>query len=199
MLADQALSSSSVLGRYIWVDTAADVTQIRGESEETQENPEEAQEPAAKKSKVKNSKTKMVAITRQTVAKAAGVGMVMSWRVRSRTSAAVDGTKERVGQVVSAAQALVAGDLFGDINRLVAVALKGPPTVYDKAMDANYLDPALRAGLGGSYHRLLMAVIALLERLRQQGELPQTILCCKRRLEQSKRFCVMHLQLGVCR
>ena len=40
------------------------------------------------------------------------------------------------------------------VNLLVAAAVKGPATIYDKAMDANYLDPLLRPGLGGSYHRL---------------------------------------------
>ena len=56
--------------------------------------------------------------------------------------------------MLSAAQALVASDLSGDLNKLVAAAVKGAPTVYDKAMDANYLDPALHSGLGGSYHRV---------------------------------------------
>ena len=56
--------------------------------------------------------------------------------------------------MLSAAQALVASDVAGDLNRLVAAAAKGAPTIYDKAMDANYLDPALRSELGGSYHRL---------------------------------------------
>ncbi|WP_419847868.1 hypothetical protein [Candidatus Poriferisocius sp.] len=91
---------------------------------------------------------------RRGLAKVAGVGMVMGWRVRVGGRAAIDGTKERAGRVLSAAQALVASDLSGDLNRLVAAAVKGAPTVYDKAMDANYLDPALRSGLGGSYHRL---------------------------------------------
>jgi hypothetical protein len=40
------------------------------------------------------------------------------------------------------------------VNQLAAAAVKGPATIYDKAMDANYLDPLLRADLGGSYHRL---------------------------------------------
>ena len=91
---------------------------------------------------------------RRGLAKTAGVGMVTAWRVRIGSRAAIDGTKERAGRVLSAAQALVASDLSGDLNRLVAAAVKGVPTVYDKAMDANYLDPALRTGLGGSYHRL---------------------------------------------
>lgn len=91
---------------------------------------------------------------RRGLAKTAGIGMVTAWRVRVGSKAAIDGTKERAGRVLSAAQALVASDLSGDLNKLVAAAVKGAPTVYDKAMDANYLDPALRSELGGSLHRL---------------------------------------------
>ena len=50
--------------------------------------------------------------------------------------------------------ALLASDLSAGVNRLVAAAVEGAPTIYDKAMDANYLDPLLRSGMGGSYHRL---------------------------------------------
>ena len=48
----------------------------------------------------------------------------------------------------------ITSDLSSDLNNLVAAAVKGSATIYDKAMDANYLDPLLRPGLGGSYHRL---------------------------------------------
>lgn len=92
--------------------------------------------------------------SRRGLVKVAGVGMVTAWRVRVGGRAAIDGTRERAGRVLSAAQALLASDVAGDLNRLVAAAVKGAPTVYDRAMDANYLDPALRTGLGGSYHRL---------------------------------------------
>ena len=67
---------------------------------------------------------------------------------------ALDATAERTAQVMAAAQALLASDLSSDLNNLVAAAVKGSATIYDKAMDANYLDPLLRPGLGGSYHRL---------------------------------------------
>ncbi len=103
---------------------------------------------------MKNNRGMSVVRGRRGLAKVAGVGMVAAWRVRVGSRATIDGTRERVGQVMSAAQALVASDLSGSLNRLVAAAVKGVPTVYDKAMDANYLDPALRSGLGGSYHRL---------------------------------------------
>ena len=68
--------------------------------------------------------------------------------------AALDATAEHTAQVMAAAQALLASDLSSDLNNLVAAAVKGSATIYDKAMDANYLDPLLRPGLGGSYHRL---------------------------------------------
>ena len=67
---------------------------------------------------------------------------------------ALDATAERTAQVMAAAQALLASDLSADLNNLVAAAVKGSATIYDKAMDANYLDPLLRPDLGGSYHRL---------------------------------------------
>ncbi len=106
------------------------------------------------RSRVKKVKGAATKVGRRGLANVAGVGMVTAWRVRAGGRAALDGTKERAGQVLTAAQALVASDLSGGLNKLVAAGVKGAPTVYDKAMDANYLDPALRPGLGGSYHRL---------------------------------------------
>ena len=68
---------------------------------------------------------------------------------KGRETAAAAGAK-----VSAAAQTLLSSDLSDALNRLAAAALSGPATVYDKALDANYLDPVLRGGLGGSYHRL---------------------------------------------
>ncbi len=67
---------------------------------------------------------------------------------------ALDATAEHTAQVMAAAQALLASDLSSELNSLVAAAVKGSATIYDKAMDAKYLDPLLRPDLGGSYHRL---------------------------------------------
>lgn len=105
-------------------------------------------------SRMNRARRRVAGGARQVVAAAAVVGSVKGWRIRTSSRAAFDRTKERAGQTLSAAQALVASDLSGSLNRLVAAAVKGAPTVYDKAMDANYLDPAQRSGLGGSYHRL---------------------------------------------
>lgn len=57
---------------------------------------------------------------------------------------------ERSAPVLSAAQALAASDLSSQINNLVAAAVKGSATIYDKAMDAVFLE----THIGGSYHRL---------------------------------------------
>ena len=77
-------------------------------------------------------------------AKAAGRGAQ-----KGREAAATAGAK-----VANAAQTLLSSDLSEVLNHLTEAAVSGPATVYDKALDANYLDPVLRGGLGGSYHRL---------------------------------------------
>ncbi|MDE0116235.1 MAG: hypothetical protein OXT07_06415 [bacterium] len=53
-------------------------------------------------SKVKKVKRAMAAAGRRGLVKMAGVGMVTAWRVRVGSRAAVDGTKERAGRVLSA-------------------------------------------------------------------------------------------------
>ena len=55
---------------------------------------------------------------------------------------------------MTASQPLLASNLSQDLNNLLEGMVKGSATIYDKAMDANYLNPLLRPDLGGSYHRL---------------------------------------------
>ena len=75
-------------------------------------------------------------------------------RLKAGGRTALDASAERTAQVMAAAQGLLASDLSAGLNSLVAAAVKGSATIYDKAMDANYLDPLLRPDLGGGYHRL---------------------------------------------
>lgn len=70
--------------------------------------------------------------------------------VASSTRRVFDATIERTSRVLSAAQALIASDLSPAINEVTAAAVKGAPTIYDKAMDAVYLE----THIGGGYHRL---------------------------------------------
>ncbi len=59
-------------------------------------------------------------------------------------------TSVRTAQLFAAAQGLVASDLSPQLNDLVQAAEKGKATVYDKAMDALYLE----THIGGGNHRL---------------------------------------------
>ena len=65
-----------------------------------------------------------------------------------------DTTAAQARRALEAAQTLLSSDISDAVNRLVAAAVDGPASIYDKAMDANYLDPLLRPELGGGYHRL---------------------------------------------
>lgn len=62
----------------------------------------------------------------------------------------IDSTSERTAQLFAAAQGLVASDLSPQLNGLVQAAVKGKATIYDKAMDAEYL----ATHIGGGNHRL---------------------------------------------
>ena len=59
-------------------------------------------------------------------------------------------TSAATAQAFSSAQALVASDLSTTVNEIVAAAVKGAPTIFDKAMDTAFIE----TGVGGSYHRL---------------------------------------------
>ena len=68
---------------------------------------------------------------------------------------ALDATTGSGAKALSAVQSLLATDTVATaVNAVVAAAVKGPATAFDKALDANYLDPVLRPALGGSYHCL---------------------------------------------
>ena len=62
----------------------------------------------------------------------------------------IDSTSGRTAQLFAAAQGLVASDLSPQLNDLVQAAVKGKATIYDKAMDAEYL----ATHIGGGNHRL---------------------------------------------
>ncbi|WP_419933238.1 hypothetical protein [Candidatus Poriferisodalis sp.] len=63
---------------------------------------------------------------------------------------AFDTTSAATAHVFSSAQALIASDLSSTVNEIVAGAVKGAPTIYDKAMDAVYIE----THIGGGAHRL---------------------------------------------
>lgn len=69
-------------------------------------------------------------------------------------SRAANTTAAGASRTLETAQALLSSDISGAVNKLVSAAVNGPASIYDKAMDANYLNELLRPELGGGYHRL---------------------------------------------
>ena len=80
----------------------------------------------------------------------AKAGAASGQAVRKSAWRLFDLTTEQTAKAFSAAQALVATDLSAQINSLAAAAVKGRATIFDKAMDAVFIE----TGVGGSYHRL---------------------------------------------
>ena len=70
--------------------------------------------------------------------------------VDAAAQAAADAARRWTSSVIGAAQGLLASDLSDTFNSLVQAAVKGPATVYDKAMDAEFIS----TGIGGMHHRL---------------------------------------------
>ena len=81
---------------------------------------------------------------------AAKVGATSGRAVATGTRWLFDSTSERTAQLFAAAQGLVASDLTPQLNELVQAAVKGKATIYDKAMDAVFLE----THIGGGNHRL---------------------------------------------
>ena len=97
----------------------------------------------------------MVGLTKEDVpGKAAGAKFLTSKRVRDRVQSTTGVTGTFVNQLMEAAPTVLASNLSIDLNRSLQGMVEGSATIYDKAMDANYLDPLLRSDMGGSYHRL---------------------------------------------
>ncbi len=75
-------------------------------------------------------------------------------RLRDGATRVREATASVASQLMAGTQTLLASSLSMDLNDLLQALVKGSATIYDKAMDAQYLDPLLRSDLGGSYHRL---------------------------------------------
>jgi len=110
---------------------------------------------AASTARTLGDSAKLAATTGASAARSAGVGAAdaaaAGWRATRTGARWVFGTTgAATAQVFSSAQALIASDLSSAVNEVVAAAVKGAPTVVDKAMDAKFI----ATGIGGMYHRL---------------------------------------------
>jgi len=78
------------------------------------------------------------------------VGSATVQAVSTGTQRATDATSRWAASLLGAAQGLLASDLSDAFNDLTQAAVEGQATIYDKAMDAEYL----ATHIGGGSHRL---------------------------------------------
>ena len=115
-----------------------------------------AEATAATAERVQNANSKAVSATASLSqgARRRTEDVAAAQRLRDGTTRVLTATSSVASQLMAGTQTLLASNLSVDLNYLLQAMIKGSATIYDKAMDANYLDPLLRSDLGGSYHRL---------------------------------------------
>ena len=116
-----------------------------------------AEATAAAAERVQNASSKVVSATdslSRGARRRTDDATAAAQRLGDGTARAWEATASIASQLMAGTQTLLASNLSMDLNHLLQAMVKGSATIYDKAMDANYLDPLLRSDLGGSYHRL---------------------------------------------
>ena len=82
--------------------------------------------------------------------KASTAGAAAAERLKGGSRKGVDTTTSAVNLLLSTTQAMLANSLTTEINGLVQNFVSGPATIYDKAMDAQFI----ATNIGGNQHRL---------------------------------------------
>lgn len=82
--------------------------------------------------------------------KASTAGAAAAERLKGGSRKGVDATTSSVNLLLSTTQAMLANSLTTEINGLVQNMVSGSATIYDKAMDAEFI----ATHIGGSQHRL---------------------------------------------
>ena len=100
--------------------------------------------------KIKEVASPVTASVQDASRKASAVGTAATERLKSGSTKGLGATTSSVNILLSTTQAMLANGLSSEINDLVQNMVKGSPTIYDKAMDAQYI----ATGIGGAQHRL---------------------------------------------
>ena len=82
--------------------------------------------------------------------KASDLGIATAERLKFGSRKSLDATGSAANVLLSTTPALLANNLSGEINGLMQNMVKGSPTIYDKAMDAEFI----ATHIGGAQHRL---------------------------------------------
>jgi len=94
--------------------------------------------------KIKDAASPVTGPVQDASKKAAAISTATAERLK------LGSTTSSVNILLSSTQAMLANGLSSEINDLVQNMVKGSPTIYDKAMDAQYI----ATGIGGAQHRL---------------------------------------------
>ena len=78
----------------------------------------------------------------------------MKWNINKLKKAATSKVSSASSEATAMSQGLLARQLSKSLNELLHKMVDGKATIYDKAMDAKYTNPATKPEMGGSYHRL---------------------------------------------
>ena len=100
--------------------------------------------------KVTDTAVSAAGTVRETAQKAPDIAIAAVEGMKTNPKVILDAAASAANAMLSTTQGLLASNLAGATNDLVQEMVKGAPTVYDKAMDAEFI----RTGIGGSWHRL---------------------------------------------
>ena len=100
--------------------------------------------------KLKDAASPVTDAVQDASVKAAAVGTETAEYLRARFKKRLGSTTSSVNILLSTTQAMLANGLSSEINDLVQNMVKGSPTIYDKAMDAEFI----ATHIGGAQHRL---------------------------------------------
>ncbi|MYB47974.1 MAG: hypothetical protein F4X72_01650 [Dehalococcoidia bacterium] len=126
--------------------TASKASQVRDASKEIGDTASSRVVEGSKtySRKVKDTASPVTGPVQDASKKAAAISSATTERLKSGS------TTSAVNVILSSTQAMLANGLSSEINDLVQSMVKGSPTIYDKAMDAEYI----ATHIGGAQHRL---------------------------------------------
>ena len=100
--------------------------------------------------KIKDAASPVTGPVQDASKKASAAGTAAAERLKDGSRKGLDSTTSAANVLLSTTQAMLANGLSTEINDLVQNMVKGSPTIYDKAMDAEFI----ATHIGGAQHRL---------------------------------------------
>ena len=100
--------------------------------------------------KIKDAASPVTGPVQDASKKASDLGIATAERLKFGSRKSLDATGSAANVLLSTTPALLANNLSGEINGLMQNMVKGSPTIYDKAMDAEFI----ATHIGGAQHRL---------------------------------------------